>query len=80
MRLEPPTDNETHTGWQVGGVFVPATASYISALDWFNDFLWRFPEIEKRMREYSKKQGWTNVEFARYWLPVVVDWLNKNHA
>ncbi len=80
MQLRQPTDNEAFTGWQVGKVFVPAIAAYTSGLDWFNDFLWRFPEKEKRMREYSKKQGWTNVVFARYWMPVVVVWLNKNHA
>lgn len=78
--IDPLTENELHTGWNVNGVYIHPVYAYSSRLNWFEDFLAKFPEKEKRMRKFSEQQGWTNAVFAKYWVPAVIRWLNHNYT
>lgn len=64
-------------GWVIDGIRVHPVEAYTRVEHWLGDFEWKFPEKAKRMRVYSKAQGWSPIAHLVYWPQALIGWLNK---
>lgn len=63
--------------WIVDGTLVHPLEAYRDSDDWLASFEALFPERKKKMRAYSKRQGWREPMHRMAWKQVLIPWLNK---
>ena len=65
-------------GWKYKGKLVHCTQAYLDIDDWLSSFEYSFPDVSKKMHDYSSLKEWGKKAHNVYWARFLEQYFNKN--